>query len=653
MFGVGCLLPLASALAEEPVLVLVTNGHSPPVSTSHSPDRFMQTSHQLSVPDPGLSSIEDWSYRVPAVQPSRLGAGTGSDIMIRGFSSGGRLLLDGMLDNQHYFVRDPATIESIEIIKGHNSVLYGSGAPGGSLNYRLAKPHFEHRRTVWAGAGDYGTYQAGLDIESPVTNRYAFRNILSWQASKGWKANTEDQGLAWLTSHAWQPGDRTLLRFDWEFSRQTYPYDFDNVYANGSPVYGSSYVHPASRADRHYHRLELFAEQQLTDRDQLEFSLRHIRGRRDERQIGFYYMINDQLPLMGFDQQVDDRFRQTTGRIQYARILSFGSLKAGFDWHQTDNAYDNRRQIAGFWLDIYNPDMSFAPGDPATYQRRPGGHDWREQALFIKQDVQVSQRLTLAAGWRRSRYRLNSWLDPVYRTSAQGLHDSLAVGLAYQLSPSTRLLGSYSQSWLPNAGTDRNGEGFDSSRGEQLELGINTELGRGKSLNLSLFNIVQSDVLVRDPDDPAYRMTAGAKQVRGLELTLHYPLTRQLDLSLSAGLLDAVLSRTGDAYEGNDFPGVPKRTASLILDYRPVTDVQLQASVLYQGKRPGDRANGFYVDAFTRLDLAASWQLSRDTRLMASIENVTDEQYVNYVAAADFVRFGAPRNLMLGLRHHW
>jgi outer membrane receptor protein involved in Fe transport len=74
---------------------------------------------------------------------------------------------------------------------------------------------------------------------------------------------------------------------------------------------------------------------------------------------------------------------------------------------------------------------------------------------------------------------------------------------------------------------------------------------------------------------------------------------------------------------------------------------------LYQGKRPGDRANGFYVDAFTRLDLAASWQLSRDTRLMASIENVTDEQYVNYVAAADFVRFGAPRSLMLGLRHHW
>jgi len=643
---------VADLFAEEPLLLIITSGQSPLIHTEPSSNHFMQTKHLITMSDRSLKSIEDWSYHLPAVQPSRLGAGTGSDIMIRGFSSGGRLLLDGMLDNQHYFVRDPATVETIEIIKGHNSVLYGSGAPGGSLNYRLIKPTFEDHRLIWAEAGSHDSYRAGLDIELSQNDSYSLRNMLSWQASKGWKDNVEDSSLTWLMSHAWRPTDKSRLRLDWEFSRQTYPYDFDNVYAAGKPVYGRSYVHPNSKADRRYHRLELFAAQQLTDQDQLEFSLRHIRGRRHERQIGFYYMINDELPLMGFDQQVDDHFRQTTGRMQYTRSQPAGQLQAGVDWHQTANDYDNRRQIAGFWLDIHDPDLSFVPGDPATYQRRLGGHNWQERAFFIKQDVQATRKLQLSAGWRRSGYELDTWLNPVYRSSTHGQHDSLALGVEYQLGPGARLTASYSQSWLPNAGTDRYGDAFEPSMGEQLELNLSTDIGRG-SINFGLFNIVQSHVLVRDWQDPAYKISAGEKHVKGLELTLQYPLTRKLDVYASASLLEAVLSRTGDAFEGNTFPGVPERTAALTLDYTPVSDVRLQASVVYQGKKPGDRANSFYARAFTRLDLAASWQLSRDTKLMASIENLTDQQYINYVAAADFVRFGEPRSLMLGLRHSW
>lgn len=649
---VASICSTSDLFAEEPLLLLVTSGQPHQVETDHSPDHFMQTSHRIRMTDLSSRSIEDWTYQLPLVQPSRLGAGTGSDILIRGFSSGGRLLSDGMLDNQHYFVRDPATVETIEIIKGHNSVLYGSGAPGGSLNYHLIKPSFEDHRLIWAEVASDDSYRAGFDIEQHQSDSYSLRNIFSWQTSKGWKDNVEDGSLTWLMSHAWRPTDKSRLRLDWEFSRQTYPYDFDNVYAAGKPVFGRSYVHPNSKADRRYHRLELFAAQQLTDQDQLEFSLRHIRGKREERQIGFYYMINDQLPLMGFDQHVDDNFRQTTGRMQYTRSQPVGQLQAGLDWHQTANDYDNRRQIAGFWLDIHEPDLSFAPGDPATYPRRTGGHNWRERAFFIKQDVQATRQLELSTGWRRSWYELDSWFEPVYVTSAGGRHDSFALGAEYQLGPNTRLTGSYSQSWLPNAGTDRSGNKFEPSKGEQLELNLSLDIGQGR-VDVGLFNIVQSHVLIRDPQDPAYKITAGEKHVKGLEVTLQHPLTRKLDVYASAGLLEAVLNRTGDAFEGKAFPGVPERTAALTLDYKPVADVRLQASVVYQDKKPGDRANSFYAKAFTRLDLAATWQLSRETELVVSIENLTDEQYVNYVAAADFVRFGEPRSLMLGLHHRW
>jgi hemoglobin/transferrin/lactoferrin receptor protein len=100
------------------------------------------------------------------VQKSQLGGGSP---MIRGFSTN-RLLItvDGVRFNtaifrggnvQNVISIDPFSIENTEIILGPGSVVYGSDAVGGVINFYTLKPRF--------------SFEKGVDISGNVLGRYA------------------------------------------------------------------------------------------------------------------------------------------------------------------------------------------------------------------------------------------------------------------------------------------------------------------------------------------------------------------------------------------------------------------------------------------------------------------------------------------------
>ena len=135
------------------------------------------------------NKIEEVVTYLPNVQADRLGAGIGQDFTVRGFNLGGRLLVDGILDNQNYYIRDAATLERVEIIKGHDSVLYGSGSPGGSVNFVTKKPFYQNQHQVSLGVGSYDRKRLVLDSTGPIkqSSKTAYRSILAIQDADTWK----------------------------------------------------------------------------------------------------------------------------------------------------------------------------------------------------------------------------------------------------------------------------------------------------------------------------------------------------------------------------------------------------------------------------------------------------------------------------------
>ncbi|MBE3670643.1 hypothetical protein BOO25_17090 [Vibrio navarrensis] len=624
-------------------------------SIESSSNEYVQTKQIWSsdvAPNFAEESFQALSVYTPNVQPDRLGAGTGEDYRIRGFNSAGRLMLDGVLDNQSYYIRDSATYESVEVIKGQNSVLYGAGSPGGTINFIGKKPSFTPHSELTLAAGNSDYRRMILDSTGPFSGQFAYRAVVAASHRESWKQNVSQSPLTLLTGLSWQ-NEHHLLTAIWEFSDHDYPYDFDNVYANGAPVYDVSYVHPATNAQHRYQRWELQASSELSGDWQLDAIVRSIHGTRKERQVGFYYLVSDDKPLVGFYQKVDETFSQLTGQISLTTQKKwFGYNQEwvlGISHHQTESKGSNQRAIGQFSLDIYQPDFNFPL--PTQTTNRETQLDWQESAISIQQRIELSNDLFWVLGGRWSDYQLTTQRNGITLGASENKHLSYATGFEWALSTQHAARLSYTQSWLPNSGQDRQGSFYQPSRGEQWELGWKWQ-AQHNWLDIALFDITQSHLLVRDPTDPSYYLLAGEKQAKGAEITALVAFAPKWELYLMSSWLDNQITNS-DRYQGKEMPGIPERQHAALLTYLPNDQWRFLLGVNHQPKRYGDASNSFKVDGFTRWDLQIEWQIFANTQLRFTMQNLTDEKYVSYIAGQDFVRFGEPRQCRLIGQYQW
>ncbi len=99
---------------------------------------------------------------------------------IRGFAGDENLpsgyLINGFSGGRGYSGnRDTSNIETIEVLKGPGSALYGRGEPGGTINVVTKKPQFEKDGYINASIGNYSTRRVEADYTNKVSDSVAFR----------------------------------------------------------------------------------------------------------------------------------------------------------------------------------------------------------------------------------------------------------------------------------------------------------------------------------------------------------------------------------------------------------------------------------------------------------------------------------------------
>jgi catecholate siderophore receptor len=130
--------------------------------------------------DRGLTSLNDALRNVPGIT---LGAGEfswqGNNPSIRGFNSRDDMYLDGLRDFGSY-PRDPFNLESVEVLLGPSSVLFGRGSTGGAINQTMKQPQRDRLTTLGLNVGTDETVRATADIERLLGDTSAFRlNVLA------------------------------------------------------------------------------------------------------------------------------------------------------------------------------------------------------------------------------------------------------------------------------------------------------------------------------------------------------------------------------------------------------------------------------------------------------------------------------------------
>ena len=102
------------------------------------------------------------------------GGAQGDNLTLRGFSARNDIFTDGVRDFGQY-TRDTFDLESVEVLKGPSSVLFGRGSTGGVINQVTKTPRLTPNYTFTGTEGTGPFSRATIDINQPVADTAAFR----------------------------------------------------------------------------------------------------------------------------------------------------------------------------------------------------------------------------------------------------------------------------------------------------------------------------------------------------------------------------------------------------------------------------------------------------------------------------------------------
>jgi len=121
--------------------------------------------------------------------------------------------------------RDIAGIESVEVLKGPRSALFGRGEPGGTINLITKRPQFQTGGDVRVTVGRWNQLRLEGDVQSTLgsNDRFGFRLAGLYEDAGSFRNTVEPARLGLSPSFTWHGAGATDLPYEPEFPRQELP----------------------------------------------------------------------------------------------------------------------------------------------------------------------------------------------------------------------------------------------------------------------------------------------------------------------------------------------------------------------------------------------------------------------------------------------
>ena len=179
-----------------------------PVANDEVPAQVSSIPQEL-IRQQGFNTVGEALQNASGVQAVRW-YGAYEQYTIRGFSDPDRdsfnvVLLDGMRMGGNRYATQTNNIQSVEVLKGPSSVLYGRGAVGGTINIVRKKPQAVRAYDFSYRGGRFNTHQIAGGATGAVdgSETFLYRLDSSLEHSDGWRDAGADRfnlspALTWL-----------------------------------------------------------------------------------------------------------------------------------------------------------------------------------------------------------------------------------------------------------------------------------------------------------------------------------------------------------------------------------------------------------------------------------------------------------------------
>ena len=623
----------------------------------------------------GARSVTDALRNVPGVTP---GPNPGNisvqqEFNIRGFESS--LISVNGVERRSTGLLSLANVESIEVLKGPFSILYGDLVPGGFINVQTKRP----QRTFGAeivggidkvvdGRGMSGT--GSVDVTGPIdeAGTFLYRFIASADGGAAFIDDVDNERflVAPSLSYVELDGD---LRIDVELSylrnEETFQYGFPA--RDGRPDqrldFDTFFGSENSEKESEDYSAEIRGDWQVTDSTSIDAALSW-----HDYDLSAVFLDPGSLTVAPDDtisrrlgaREVDSTDLQFEANLTHEVTFVDADWRflVGGDIRKTDVSSTDRNINDFDRTSVFSPnnavDLPPVSTIPVTYEYDDETIAW---GLYGQAEVWLFDRLKLLGGFRYDDIEYD-YADN-FPNSAIGQRDtqlSPRTAALFKLTPSTAVYGSYSTSFQQEVQFTQGEPSFDPTEGEQVEFGLKQEFFDGRALaTIAVFDLTQRNIVQPGPT-AGTTVQIGEAQTRGLEVEISGEVIDGLRVIGGYSYLDAEIAEATDGSEGNRLANTPEHAASLFATYdivdRGSERLTVGGGAFYQGERFTSSSNAVTLPDFVTVDLMgeyASTAGSVDFRARVGVRNLFDEEiFIN--GDGDGIAFRAqPRALSLEL----
>jgi iron complex outermembrane receptor protein len=599
---------------------------------------------------------------------------------IRGFSNF-VLMVDGVRDERHNISTSApntnlANVESVEVLKGPASVLFGHSALGGIINIARKRPSADFKADFSAAYGSFNTRRIRAGAGGPINDKLRYRVDFGMSDTDGYRHSGSNTNNGYFALE-YTPTERDLFYLTIGANKDIYDTD------TGLPMLEGSKLAAGMDRNARYNDPADFLKHMRYDY-QLKYVHRFDSGLTLSDQLSYYddninYFSTEEL---SFNATLDSLNRSFPFYFNHLTKPLQNQLELTYEF---DTKGISHKLLAGYSLSIldrktYNGDV-FGPGKNATVAvRNPilnqGYIDFKDtyyratmenvHGVYLQDWIKISEKLKGLIGLRYDIFRGTYFTDQVdtdRNVTSEGPESKISksaltyrAGLVYQPVEALSVYGSYSTYFKPARRVAPNGETFDPETGYQGEVGSRLEMSAKWTANLAFYYMRKNNQLEALPGGIYKRI--GSAESKGFEAEINGSLAPGLDVTAGYTFSKAKYLPF-DGVEQNPVAGkqvafAPKNMVNVWLNYEAqngaLKGASVGAGINYMDETFTNSANSYVMPAYTVADLAVGYRVGR-IGIRLNVNNLFNERYYANAIYANQFSPGATRNFLVSLRY--
>jgi iron complex outermembrane receptor protein len=562
-----------------------------------------------------------------------------------------------------------ALVETVEILKGPSSLLYGQSTPGGLVNLVTKKPTFDSFTEISIKGDENGSLRMGLDVGGSLNEEKTirYRAILEKEDNKNWRkyqdgsAQESDFIVGSLMTDIDVNNDLTLS-FHFDSSDEVAGQDSGTLVDDNNNVIGSNDIiwdMPWTKVDAKSENYGADISYQLNENWKLDTGYNNQHNKRErweskpQTQDDFdvetgIYKNKPYDKLEDWKQQAF--YFDFIGSIELAGMSHDLLVGGNYLKHEyTALKVKGDKQVANLnkGTIVPHPILDYA-------NAKEKDESYQYYGVFAQDLISVNDQWQVLLGVR---------FDKQEKTNADNYSVLPKFGLIYHPSDNASLYVNYSESFEPqgdvNDDEDANfGLELTPVKGVMYEVGTKWELLSGKlRLNAAAFDIKRKNIVLEvnlenDAEFDVITTQGGIQHHNGIELGAIGEINKNLSLITSAMYLNAKYDAHNE-YQGNRPEDVPQLTASAWLKYSILENGAVNVGAFYESDRYADAKNTLKKPGYTRFDAGISYAVQvagNDLLMRLNVENLLDKGYLAGGENGE-INVGKPRTVKFGLSY--